>query len=51
MLSKSFYINVELDKQSDVMRNWTENNLNGGKDIFNAIHVRQPSRIVTIKKL
>lgn len=49
--SKPFHINVELDKQSDVMRSWTENNLNGGKDIFNATHIRQPSRIVTIEKL
>jgi len=48
--SKPFRLKVELDKQDDVMRSWTENNLNGGKDIYNAIHVRQPQRIVTIKK-
>jgi len=50
MLLKPFHINVDLDKRSDVMRSWTENNLNGGKDIFNATHVRQRFRIVTIKK-
>ena len=48
--SKPFRLKVELDKQDDVMRSWTENNLNGSKDIYNAIHVRQPQRIVTIKK-
>jgi 2-polyprenyl-3-methyl-5-hydroxy-6-metoxy-1,4-benzoquinol methylase len=49
--SRPFHINVDLQKQSDVMRSWTENNLNGGKDIFNALHVKQPQRIVTIKKI
>jgi SAM-dependent methyltransferase len=49
--SKPFHLKVELDKQADVMRSWTEKNLNGGKDIYNALHVRQPQRIITIKKL
>jgi SAM-dependent methyltransferase len=49
--SKPFVLNVEIDKQSDdVMRSWTEVNSDGDKDIFNALHIRQPQRIVTIEK-
>ena len=49
--SKPFHLKVELDKQADVMRSWTEKNTNGGKDTYNALHVRQPHRIITIKKI
>ena len=47
---KPFKLNVELDKQSDVMRSWTEPNLDGGKNIINALHILQPQKIVTIEK-
>ena len=48
--SKPFQLKVDLNKHDDVMRSWTENNISGGKDIYNALHIRQPQRIVTIKK-
>ncbi len=48
--SKPFKLNLELQKQKDVLRSWTEERLDGNKDIFNALHIRQPHRIVTIKK-
>ena len=48
--SKPFNLKVNLQKVEDVMRSWTENNLNGDKEIYNALHIRQPQRIVTIKK-
>ena len=48
--SKPFRLTVELGKTDDVMRSWTENNANGCRDIYNALHLRQPQRIVTIKK-
>lgn len=47
---KPFSLEVELSKQKDVMRSWTETNAAGGNDIFNALHVRQPQKIVTIEK-
>ena len=51
--SKPFELLVTLDKHvDDPMRSWTEENSNKeegqGKDIFNALHIRQPQRIVTI---
>ena len=48
--SKPFKLNLELRKQKDLLRSWTEERLDGNKDIFNALHIRQPQRIVTIKK-
>ena len=48
--SKPFNLQVDLAKTDDVMRSWTEDNKQGRKDIFNALHVRQPQRIVTIAK-
>tara|TARA_B100000989_G_scaffold293195_1_gene270202 strand:+ start:323 stop:1027 length:705 start_codon:yes stop_codon:yes gene_type:complete len=48
---EDFSISVDLPKQRDVMRSWTENNLSGSKDIFNALHIRQPFKIVVIEKL
>lgn len=52
--SKPFALNVTLDRQdNDVMRSWTEENSRRegeGKDIFNATHIRQPQRIVTVEK-
>jgi trans-aconitate methyltransferase len=48
--SKPFMFNFDLDKQQDVMRSWTELNSNGDRDFFNALHIRQPQRIVTIEK-
>ena len=49
--SKPFKLKVNLEKKSDVMRSWTENNLSGTKDLFNALHIRQPYKIVVIEKL
>ena len=48
---KPFSLNVELNKKEDLMRSWTENNTSGGKDIFNALHIRQPQKIAIIEKL
>ena len=52
--SKPFALHATLDKQdNDVMRSWTEENSERegeGKDIFNALHIRQPLRIVTLEK-
>ena len=48
---EDFSISVDLPKQRDVMRSWTETNLSGSKDIFNALHIRQPFKIAVIEKL
>ena len=48
---EDFSISVDLPKQRDVMRSWTETNISGSKDIFNALHIRQPFKIVVIEKL
>ena len=48
---EDFSISVDLQKQEDVMRSWTENNLSGTRDLFNALHIRQPHKIVVIEKL
>ena len=48
--SKPFCLEIDLQKQDDVMRSWTENNMKGNRSIYNALHVRQPQLIVTIKK-
>ncbi len=48
---ENFSLKVDLPKQKDVMRSWTENNLSGNKDVFNALHIRQPLKIVVIQKL
>ncbi|OUU62651.1 MAG: hypothetical protein CBC22_03940 [Alphaproteobacteria bacterium TMED62] len=50
-LCKSFTLKVNLDKQKDIMRSWTEENISGEKDIFNALHIRQPHKIAVIEKL
>jgi trans-aconitate methyltransferase len=49
--SKPFMLNVDLIKRDDVIRSWTETNISGHKDIFNALHIRQPQRIIVIEKL
>ena len=33
------------------MRSWTEENVAGKKDIFNALHIKQPSKIAVTEKL
>ena len=48
---EDFSISVDLYKQKDVMRSWTENNLSGTKDLYNALHIRQTSKVVVIEKL
>jgi SAM-dependent methyltransferase len=48
--SRPFSLKVDLQKNDDVMRSWTEANIKGDNDIFNALHIRQPQRIVAIKK-
>ena len=50
IFSKKFKLNVELEKKNDVLRSWTEENINGEKDIFNALHIRQPIKIIVIQK-
>jgi trans-aconitate methyltransferase len=49
--SKPFQLKVDLARTDDVMRSWTEKNIQGNKEVFNALHIRQPQRIVTIKKM
>jgi len=44
-------LGIDLPKQSDVMRSWTELNNSGDRDIFNALHIRQPQKIVTLKRV
>lgn len=48
---ENFSIQVSLKKQKDVMRSWTEDNIAGNKDIFNALHIKQPFKIAVIEKL
>ena len=48
--SEPFRLEVNLSQQKDVMRSWTEVNSEGSNDLFNALHVRQPQRIVVIEK-
>jgi SAM-dependent methyltransferase len=48
--SRPFSLKVDLQKNDDVMRSWTEANAKGDNDIFNELHIRQPQRIVEIKK-
>ena len=50
VLSKPFLLNVNLVKQADIMRSWTEENSLGHSDIFNALHIRQPQKIIVIEK-
>ena len=42
---------IDLEQQEDLMRSWTEENILGEKDIFNALHIRQPHKIAVIDKL
>ena len=48
---EDFSFGVDLPKQKDVMRSWTEDNTLGTKDLYNALHIRQPYKIVVIEKL
>ena len=50
VFSKPFLLNLNLNKQADVMRSWTEENSIGHNDIFNALHIRQPQKIIVIEK-
>lgn len=50
VFSKDFYLATKLEKKKDVMRSWTELNPLGKNDIFNALHIRQPQKIVVIQK-
>ncbi len=46
-----FEISVDLEKNDDdIMRSWTEKNLEEKRTIFNALHVRQPQKIAVICK-
>jgi predicted TPR repeat methyltransferase len=49
--TKPFSLDIDLEKQSDVIRSWTETNILGQRDIYNALHIRQPQKIVVIEKL
>ncbi len=48
--SKPFHLQVDLQRKDDVMRSWTEKNIHEKREIYNALHLRQPQRIVTIRK-
>jgi SAM-dependent methyltransferase len=46
-----FTIGVDLKPNSDnVMRSWTEKDANHERQIYNALHIRQPSKIAIIEK-
>ncbi len=47
---EDFSIGIDLKKQKDVIRSWTEMNISGKRDIFNALHLRQPFKIAVIEK-
>lgn len=51
IFSKKFKIEVDLEKKNDVLRSWTEKNIHGDNDLFNALHIRQPFKIIVIQKL
>jgi SAM-dependent methyltransferase len=47
-----FSLSFDLKKnKDDVMRSWTEWNSMNERDVFNALHFRQPQKIAVIKKL
>jgi trans-aconitate methyltransferase len=48
---ENFSVGITLEKKEDVMRSWTEDNLEGEKDIYNGLHIKQPQKIVVIEKL
>ncbi len=49
---EKFMIGVDLDKQDhDLMRSWTERNGSNERIIFNALHLRQPQKVVVIERL
>ena len=48
---EDFNVSVDIAKKKDVMRSWTEKNLSGKRDCYNALHIRQPFKIVVIEKL
>ena len=50
IFSRKFKLNIKLEKRDDIMRSWTEENKYGEKDIFNALHIRQPQKIIVIQK-
>tara|TARA_B100000401_G_C52665981_1_gene652408 strand:+ start:180 stop:851 length:672 start_codon:yes stop_codon:yes gene_type:complete len=50
IFSKDFKLQLNLEKKNDLLRSWTEKNIYGEKDIFNALHIRQPQKIVVIQK-
>ena len=39
-----------VNKRNDVIKSWTEENKYGEKDIFNALHIRQPQKIIVVQK-
>jgi len=44
-----FELSVDIPKTKNTMRTWTEKNIKGGRDIINALHIRQPQKIVVIQ--
>ena len=50
IFSRKFKLNIKLEKRNDVMRSWTEENKYGEKDIFNALHIKQPQKIIVMQK-
>lgn len=46
-----FELNIDLEKKNqDVMRSWTEQGYQGTREIYNALHIRQPQQIAVIEK-
>ena len=49
---KPFKIGVDIKpNRDDVMRSWTELDRNGNRQIYNALHIRQPQKIAIIEKI
>ncbi len=50
--TKPFKISVDIKpNQNDVMRSWTEFDRVGERQIYNALHIRQPQKIAIIEKI
>lgn len=46
-----FNISVEIPKrEDDVIRSWTERDVNGVNQLYNALHLRQPRKTIKIRK-
>ena len=49
--ASDFNISVDIPKrENDAIRSWTERDVNGVNQLYNALHLRQPRKTVRIKK-